>query len=595
MTEIRDLRSIKNKYLVDLNDFKVTKKIKSGGYGNVYHIQNKKTKKEYAAKILVTEDDTQNKILINREIGIMIRLQHPTIIKFYGYSLKDFDDQNNVTIIMDFAKNGSLATLLQNVKKGLVDQTYDNTSRQKILVGVAYAMMYLHQNRIIHRDLKPGNVLIDEFFNPQITDFGLSKIYQNDHSQSQTQAYGTPIYMAPEVVRGDRYNGKADVYSFAILMFEVITDSEPYPAFQKGKMSLFQFNSKVINEKMRPEFTVPVKESLKQLIVQCWSDNPDDRPTFEEIFNKIAFNIEESVYDIFTDNDEFKYYLEDVDVDEILSYAYDITEKCESHNNISTQMIDKIVEENKQLKKDNEKLKKDMETILEKMSKYDKIIGDLTNEIKDIKNKDSNSEKIIETKQYKSKKSEDKNVQKSTIPNTTIPTVPNAVSLLKDRGELNGIIKYLTNQAGGNIFDKKTIGMEFSDFNKNGFHPKNTLDFNSTCYYQPNTKDQCWFTLDFKDMRIKITSYSMKSCTYSTDMHHPKNWEISVSNDGDLWTQIDEKKNCSKLNGSSIIATFDVKPNDFSRYVRFHHTSEPWGGGYLDLSCIEFYGYLREN
>ena len=82
-------------------------------------------------------------------------------------------------------------------------------------------MMHLHHNHIIHRDLKPGNILLDEQLNPHIIDFGLSKIYQKDHSQSQTQSYGTSIYMAPEVIRGDPYNGKADVYSFSILMFEI--------------------------------------------------------------------------------------------------------------------------------------------------------------------------------------------------------------------------------------------------------------------------------------------------------------------------------------------------------------------------------------
>ena len=71
---------------------------------------------------------------------------------------------------------------------------------------------------------------------------------------------------------------------------------------------------------------MPIKESIKQLIIQCWSKNPKERPTFEDIFNRLAFNREQSVYDIFEgDNeDEFKYYLDDVDVDEILSYAYSI-------------------------------------------------------------------------------------------------------------------------------------------------------------------------------------------------------------------------------------------------------------------------------
>lgn len=72
-----------------------------------------------------------------------------------------------------------------------------------------------------------------------------------------------------------------------------------YPLFQSKKMSLFEFNNKVVNDKYRPKFRVPIKESLKKLIEECMTDDPKKRLTFEEIFNKLAFNMEDSVYDIF--------------------------------------------------------------------------------------------------------------------------------------------------------------------------------------------------------------------------------------------------------------------------------------------------------
>lgn len=135
--------------------------------------------------------------------------------------------------------------------------------------------------------------------------------------------------MAPEVIKNEKYNGKADVYSFAILMFQVVTDLIPYPDFHSKKINFYQFYKKVAHENYRPEFTVPVKEPLKKLIIQCWSENPSERPSFKEIFNKLAYCVEDSVYDVFEDDNEYKYYLDNVNADVLLGYVYDICKNNE--------------------------------------------------------------------------------------------------------------------------------------------------------------------------------------------------------------------------------------------------------------------------
>ena len=205
-------------------------------------------------------------------------------------------------------------------------------------------------------------------------------------SQDQTQSYGTSIYMAPEVIRGDKYNGKADVYSFAILMFEVVTDLTPYPLFQSKKMSLFQFNNKIVNDKYRPEFTVPVKESIKKLINQCWSDNPSERPTFSEIFKKLAFNLEESVYDVFEGDEEYKYYLENVDVDDVISYAYDITENESNGSSTSLSEIRELKQKNEELSKKNKQIENELKNQKELIQKITKDNEQLMSENQKMKN-----------------------------------------------------------------------------------------------------------------------------------------------------------------------------------------------------------------
>lgn len=407
MIEFNDRTSIRKKYLLNLDNFSIIQKISVGGFGSVYSIKDKNSKIEYAAKVLHSEEGgEQNKQMINREIGIMMRLHHPSVIQLYdAYSLQDFEGQNNVTIVMNLCKNGTLAKHIQQVQRGLSDVFINNTIRQKILIGIARGMMYLHQNRVIHRDLKPGNILLDENFNPIITDFGLSKIFEKGNSQKQTQSYGTFTYMAPEVIKGDKYNGKADVYSFALLMYEVVTDLEPYPSFQSGSMSLYKFNNKVVDEKYRPEFTVPIKESLKNLIEQCWSDDPKERPTFEEIFNKLAFNLEDSIYDVFEDDNDYKYYLDDVDVEEILSYAYNIidSENTNSTNVGKEQMKRQLDDQSKLIDKlstDNDQLKK-------KVCEYERMVKKLSDENNEIKSRLSNLEQIV-NKNKKDNDNEDK-------------------------------------------------------------------------------------------------------------------------------------------------------------------------------------------
>ncbi|KAK8837239.1 hypothetical protein M9Y10_036668 [Tritrichomonas musculus] len=395
MTEPNVIQSRYNKYIVDINDYKILDRVESGGFGSVFSVENNNTKNIYAAKIINTHrGDLQYNRMINREIGIMIKCKHPTIINIIGFSLKDFNNQSNVTIFMQLAKRGSLYDFLQKVQKGLLNCTYDNTNRQIILIGIARGMMHLHQNNVIHRDLKPGNVLLDEDLHPLITDFGLSKLNESGNSISQSQQCGTSAYMAPEIFTGSRYNGKADVYSFGILMYEIVTDSTPYPLLMSGKMTPFQFTTKVVNDDYRPQFTVPVKKSIQNLIEKCWSNDPHERPTFEQIFKRLAYNNDASFDDVYSDvqkvtekeEEEESYYLEDVDIDAVINYADEISEVKNTAKNSDTTEVEQIVtqlkEENEGMKRQMLQFQKDKEEIEKKLMNVDEMISSIVNPLK---------------------------------------------------------------------------------------------------------------------------------------------------------------------------------------------------------------------
>lgn len=270
----KDQAKLQNNFRISLAGFKNLGNIDEGGFGSVFKVIDQKTNLKYAAKVICCNGDKkQYKKSINREVSILMRFQHPTIIKFYGYSLTDFEGKENVTILMELSEKGSLAKLLENNKKGLSDLKYDNTYRQIILIGIAQGMRYLHQNHIIHRDLKPGNILLNDDYYPLIIDFGLSKIPITNSNTSTLKGCGTPIYMAPESISLNHYNEKTDVYSYGILMYEVVTDMDPYPSLKNGEMTDYLFKKLVIEDSYRPIFKPEwkIKESIQDLIKNCWS------------------------------------------------------------------------------------------------------------------------------------------------------------------------------------------------------------------------------------------------------------------------------------------------------------------------------------
>lgn len=374
-----------NSFKINIENFEKTGKIKSTDFSTIYSVIDKKTGQTFAAKVLKNGKNGEKKT-INREISIMMIFQHPTIIKFYGYSPIDLEKTHHPTIIMDLAQEGSLYDVLMNVRMNSI-KNFTNTKRQIILTGVARGMMFLHQHHVIHRDLKTSNILLDAQLRPHITDFGRSKTIDTGEELFQSGPQGDAFYMAPELLKKQRYNGKVDVYSYGIIMYEVLTNACPYPEY-KNKNDVHELRDKVLNG-YRPKFTASIKKSFRRLIERCWSKDPNERPTFEEIFNKLAFNIDNSVYDIYDEvteeekkdgeieDDENKYYLENVDIDEFLSYIDDIAERDNVQEN------DPLLEAINDLKRENEELRKQVNTFTQQIMDLSKFATKIQQEFND--------------------------------------------------------------------------------------------------------------------------------------------------------------------------------------------------------------------
>ncbi|KAK8835859.1 hypothetical protein M9Y10_040415 [Tritrichomonas musculus] len=240
----------------------------------------------------------------------MTKFKYPIFNNLIGYSKYYFSSDNkkeeeeesdpNLYLILEYAPNGSLGTYIGK-------NQIDNTTKQIILIGISKALQLIHQHRYIHLDIKPENVYLDELFYPHLSGFDFISQVQPG---IQKMVAGTPMYMAPEVSRGNPYDYKVDIYSFSIFMYALITenkkiyDSSFFSNFV-GRPTIQNFRI-IINDGIRPTFDIPIKESIRDLIEQCWSGDPDVRPTSDELFNKLSHDP--------------NYYLDDVDLEKINLY-----------------------------------------------------------------------------------------------------------------------------------------------------------------------------------------------------------------------------------------------------------------------------------
>jgi serine/threonine protein kinase len=208
------------------------------------------------------------------EIDLMSTLNHPNVLMFVGAVLDR--DAGNICLVTELCERGTLFELLRSVEPLSWPQ------RVKIARDTSLGMAYVHNKAgIIQRDLKSQNILVTAGFDVKIADFGLARTLAPGRMQTYC---GTPSYMAPEIVRQEPYTEKADVYSFGIVMWEILTREEPYEGCPGG----LQLAYAVANEGLRPPIPAYCPAEWARIMTRAWSDNPDDRPTFDDIQRELS-------------------------------------------------------------------------------------------------------------------------------------------------------------------------------------------------------------------------------------------------------------------------------------------------------------------
>lgn len=264
---------------IDYTSVTLGPKIAEGRFGEVY--KGTLWGKEVAIKRLKSKLTEKMISKLKEEAAVMSSLRHPNITLFMGLV-----DPPNVCIVMEYIKNGNLYEVIQNTV--ITDKNFF-----KMIVDICHGMNYLHNKNILHLDLKPMNLLVDDNLTVKVCDFGLSKTFE-ENERNLKGATGTILYMAPEVINGKEYDFKADVFSFGVLLYELLYMREhPETNFTIDDSHAFAMIREPLLNNKRPIIPPWWSDLFQELIIRCTSNDPSKRPSFDYIL-KILETIDDS-------------------------------------------------------------------------------------------------------------------------------------------------------------------------------------------------------------------------------------------------------------------------------------------------------------
>jgi len=201
-----------------------------GGMSTVYRAYDPLFEREVALKILKQEglNDAQVRERFERETKIIAKLEHAAIVPVYDIGRSDNDQ---LFFVMRYMAGGSLADRIQKGTLSLLDAA-------NLIQRLGAALDYAHAKGIIHRDLKPDNILFDEHNHAYISDFGIAKLTQSSTRITSSGIIGTPTHMSPEQAQGEEVDGRSDIYSLGVILFEMLSGHTPFEATTPLGMAL---------------------------------------------------------------------------------------------------------------------------------------------------------------------------------------------------------------------------------------------------------------------------------------------------------------------------------------------------------------------
>ncbi|XP_006427565.2 G-type lectin S-receptor-like serine/threonine-protein kinase CES101 [Citrus clementina] len=275
------------------NNFSATNKLGEGGFGPVY--KGVLAKGDEIAVKRLSGRSGQGLREMKNEASVIAKVQHKNLVRLLGCCI----DKDEKILIYEYMPNKSLDFFLFDPTKRML---LDWVTRLRIIEGIAQGLLYLYQYsrmRIIHRDLKASNILLNKDMNPKISDFGMARIFGENELQANTsRIVGTYGYMSPEYAFEGIFSIKSDVFSFGVLLLEIVSGKKNTGFYRTDYLNLLGYAWDLWTSNRTLELIDPILEdeySSKHMLLRyvntallCVQESADDRPTMNDVVSMLT-------------------------------------------------------------------------------------------------------------------------------------------------------------------------------------------------------------------------------------------------------------------------------------------------------------------